>query len=500
MDLPPPLPIDPQLRAQPPGGGSVGEADGEAFAAHLDAETEDASSEAATRPDRPSGPISDRPSDKPRVRAAIAHANPLTMDAPVDITSPTQNVENAEATNAVGQSQSAQPAQQNSAASDAIDAAPALDGALPCAVKPEHTQAISLQTRANAALPDAQSAAAAELPTQQAAGDPGVKPVQEDGAKFAVSSATPDTQAAPKDAASKAAPRDGQSKVNGVQASAPSDQIAEPQSAVAQSKPDLAVKAPPPDALAARQASADASPVAQAESLRAGREHAADAARLRPLAQRAKPINGGQAAQQADARQTGAAQQPQARASAALAALPQADVLAQTSNLNAASTSIAIATAGVSEPGAAQQDANAAAQARTATPAAQVAQHIIRRVQNGAANFEVRLDPPELGRIEVKLEMTSDHRVSAAIAADDPATLSQLARASREIIDALQSAGLQVTEDGLRFDLADRGGEHAAARESSPVGRAASEPTENTPITRQAVLEHWRGARVDLVA
>jgi flagellar hook-length control protein FliK len=132
-----------------------------------------------------------------------------------------------------------------------------------------------------------------------------------------------------------------------------------------------------------------------------------------------------------------------------------------------------------------------------------VAQQIIRRVQNGATRFDLRLEPPELGRVDVRLEMSRDHRVTALIAADDAGTLQQLMRAAREIEWALQSAGLELSQAGLSFDFADRGAAQERSGEggaAAPLAGAAEDPAAQPAPARALVLERWRGARVDLTA
>ncbi|MEZ6022856.1 MAG: flagellar hook-length control protein FliK [Hyphomonadaceae bacterium] len=86
---------------------------------------------------------------------------------------------------------------------------------------------------------------------------------------------------------------------------------------------------------------------------------------------------------------------------------------------------------------------------------------IIRRFDGGNTSFELRLDPPELGRVEVRLEVSRDHRVTAMIAADSPQALTELARHARELEQTLQAAGLELSDSGLSFDLRQGGGESA---------------------------------------
>lgn len=148
-----------------------------------------------------------------------------------------------------------------------------------------------------------------------------------------------------------------------------------------------------------------------------------------------------------------------------------------------------------------------AAAARETPAALQVGREIIRRFDGGATRFELRLDPPELGRVDVRLEVSRDRRVSAVIAADSPQALAELARHARDLEQSLQSAGLELAEDGLSFDLR-QGGERSAESESGREGAAASDPpgadaaantTEPAAVrARPFGLERWVGVRVDL--
>lgn len=139
--------------------------------------------------------------------------------------------------------------------------------------------------------------------------------------------------------------------------------------------------------------------------------------------------------------------------------------------------------------------------ARAAPAAAQVAREIVRRFDGETTRFELRLDPPELGRVEVRLEVSRDHRVTAVVAADSPQALSELVRHARDLEQVLQSAGLQLTENGLSFDLRqsrDEGGD--GERSGGSAGADGQEQLTETPATARPIgFERWRGVRVDLM-
>ena len=95
-----------------------------------------------------------------------------------------------------------------------------------------------------------------------------------------------------------------------------------------------------------------------------------------------------------------------------------------------------------------------------ASPA--LAAHIVRNFHQGQRQFEIRMDPPELGRVDVKLHVNSnDNRVHAILSAERPETLADLQRSARELERALADAGLDLSENGLQFELS-QGGDDTA--------------------------------------
>lgn len=141
---------------------------------------------------------------------------------------------------------------------------------------------------------------------------------------------------------------------------------------------------------------------------------------------------------------------------------------------------------------------------RAAPAAAQIGREIIRRFSGESTHFEMRLDPPELGKVEVRLEVSRDHKVTAVVTADNPSALAELARNARDLQQALQSAGLELSDSGLSFDLKQQRESRADADSGDGFGRGARGDDETqTPAptsARPIGLESWRGVRVDLVA
>jgi len=84
-----------------------------------------------------------------------------------------------------------------------------------------------------------------------------------------------------------------------------------------------------------------------------------------------------------------------------------------------------------------------------------LAAQITRKFADGGRVFDIRLDPPELGRVEVRLELGPDNRVSAVLSAERADTLAELQRSARDLEKALAEAGLDLSEDGLSFSLSE---------------------------------------------
>jgi flagellar hook-length control protein FliK len=83
---------------------------------------------------------------------------------------------------------------------------------------------------------------------------------------------------------------------------------------------------------------------------------------------------------------------------------------------------------------------------------AALALRIAAKSGDGESEFTVRLDPPELGRIEVTLNINSQGAAQANLTADKPATLELLQRDAPVLERALKDIGLDLA-GGLSFSL-----------------------------------------------
>jgi flagellar hook-length control protein FliK len=72
---------------------------------------------------------------------------------------------------------------------------------------------------------------------------------------------------------------------------------------------------------------------------------------------------------------------------------------------------------------------------------------------DGIKHFDIRLDPPELGRVEVRLSVGDDGKAQASLSVDRPQTLQLLQNDASNLNRALKDAGLNLSDSGLSFSL-----------------------------------------------
>ncbi len=103
----------------------------------------------------------------------------------------------------------------------------------------------------------------------------------------------------------------------------------------------------------------------------------------------------------------------------------------------------------------------------TAAPAAQQMAHsrvgseavqkfaarLAARANGGATKFEMRIDPPQLGRVEVKIEISADNRVQAILHVENPDVLQDLQKNADALRRALIQEGFDLGSNDLDFQL-----------------------------------------------
>jgi flagellar hook-length control protein FliK len=112
-----------------------------------------------------------------------------------------------------------------------------------------------------------------------------------------------------------------------------------------------------------------------------------------------------------------------------------------------------------------------AATASGTIPISGVAVEIVTRAKEDTRSFEIRLDPPELGKIHVKLDVDGQGNVTSRLTVDRQDTLDLLRRDSAGLERALNDAGLKTGDSGLQFSLRDQNSGNDGQRE--PTGQTS---------------------------
>ena len=89
--------------------------------------------------------------------------------------------------------------------------------------------------------------------------------------------------------------------------------------------------------------------------------------------------------------------------------------------------------------------------------------NLTRAVKAGEQEFSMRMDPPELGRVSVKLRFDQNGLVRSQIMAERPETLELLQREVRGLERAIEAGGHKSEQGGISFSL-DSGGKESAGK------------------------------------
>lgn len=121
-----------------------------------------------------------------------------------------------------------------------------------------------------------------------------------------------------------------------------------------------------------------------------------------------------------------------------------------------------------------------------------IAGEMASRFKQGTTQFEIRLDPPELGRVDVRIEIDSDGRVVSRLTVEKSETLDLLKADQRALERALHEAGFKSEQNSLSFTLRDeRGHGHAKFEEQRLThGPEAPNETEEEPARLAAGMAY----------
>ena len=161
----------------------------------------------------------------------------------------------------------------------------------------------------------------------------------------------------------------------------------------------------------------------------------------------------------------------------------------------------------------ARTDSTQAVQARASTPAttaavvSQVSQRLLERFDGGTSKFEIRLDPAELGEVDVKIEVDRDGRVQAVLTARESSAADALTRGLRSLENALTQAGLNLGENGVQIALDQRNDKEAFthngdASDNTDAQDSLSDTEQDLAEAETAPprIQAWSRQRLDVTA
>jgi flagellar hook-length control protein FliK len=109
------------------------------------------------------------------------------------------------------------------------------------------------------------------------------------------------------------------------------------------------------------------------------------------------------------------------------------------------------------------------------------------QAMRGVTRFQIRLDPAELGRVDVKLDIREGAQVEASLVVDRVETLALLKREASTLQMAFEQAGLKQSPDGLQFSLRGEGqkGEGHQGRDQNQPRWQGRQDDDALPVQNQ---------------
>jgi len=96
------------------------------------------------------------------------------------------------------------------------------------------------------------------------------------------------------------------------------------------------------------------------------------------------------------------------------------------------------------------------AASHAAVPLSGLALEIAVSAKSGKSSFEIRLDPADLGRIDVRIDVDRNGQVTSHLTVEKPETLSMLRQDAPQLQRQLDDAGFKTGDNGLQFSLRDQ--------------------------------------------
>ena len=123
-------------------------------------------------------------------------------------------------------------------------------------------------------------------------------------------------------------------------------------------------------------------------------------------------------------------------------------------------------------------------------PLSGLALEIAASAKNGKSSFEIRLDPAELGRIDVRIDVDRSGQVTSHLTVEKPETLSMLQQDAPQLQRALDDAGLKTGNGGLQFSLRDQSSSGQNSGNQPAATRSGWSSATTTPSPRRSRDEH----------
>lgn len=134
----------------------------------------------------------------------------------------------------------------------------------------------------------------------------------------------------------------------------------------------------------------------------------------------------------------------------------------------------------------------------------QISVNIQKAVKDGTDKISIQLRPAELGRVDVRIEVTADGRAHVHVTADRSDTLELLQRDARDLARALQDAGLRADAGNLQFSLREQAADQRQGRARSNGGPQGIDATNAADPETAGIVPAWtptaQPGRVDIRA
>ncbi len=134
-----------------------------------------------------------------------------------------------------------------------------------------------------------------------------------------------------------------------------------------------------------------------------------------------------------------------------------------------------------------QSTASRAAAESRLPPAQQIAVHVRNGLKAGADTIHVRLNPAELGRVEVRMQIDGDKNIQTLITVEKAETLESLQRDARTLQRALEDAGFRSDPDSFTFQhdqsASNQDDQASGGRLNAAGGDSAEDATESSDTT-----------------